>query len=102
MSPSHKLKHHVVVSIAVQAVLEVESEFNEQGVYCTVAWPQGGTSPLLFSAVPIGPPVRPEEAAALGRAAMTDVAQKLLARISESDTKVEPAAVLMPSKGEVN
>lgn len=100
--PPTKTRHTVIVSIAVQAVLEVESTPNEQGVFGTVNWLGGGTSPFLLSAVPVGPRVSAEDAKAIGRIAMTDVAQKLLTRISQQETKVEPATVLTPPQGQVN
>lgn len=100
MTTPTKTKHTVIVSIAAQAVLEVESTFDEQGVFCTVNWPEN--VPFLFSAPLVGPPVSTEDAKAIGRIAMTDVAQKLLTRISQEETKVEPATVLTPPTGQVN
>lgn len=102
MTTPTKTKHTVIVSIAVQAVLEVESTFDGQGVFCTVNWPGGGTPPFLFSTVPVGPRVSEQDAAAIGRIAMTDVAQKLLTRISQEETKVEPTTVLTSPQGQVN
>jgi hypothetical protein len=94
---SQKTKHNVVVVISATAVVEVNSDFNEQGGLFEAKIVESSKAPFLLSASPVGPPLLPEDSSAVSKAALACLAQKVVEAVRGADVRVEAAIETPPA-----